>query len=96
MDFEKTVWEIKGLEAELLLQKHEDYGPGNIGNCPLGATAGLIVRLHDKLQRLANLYQTGRLDSTVVDETVIDTAQDIANYGTILQMVLRGEWPDAT
>lgn len=90
--FIATVQGYKREETKTLVSKQRDYGPGNIANCPLGPVPGLIVRLYDKLARLAHLTKEG------VDpehEALRDTALDIANYGTILAMVLDGEWPTA-
>lgn len=93
-EFADLVRLIKEREADVLVSKQLDYGPGNIGNCPLGPVAGLIVRLYDKLARLANLHESGRLEDAS-HEAASDTALDIANYGTILAMVLADVWPDA-
>lgn len=88
--FEQTAGAIKAENLEMLLAKQRDYGPGNIANCPLGPVEGLIVRLYDKLARLAHLVQTG---ADPQNESLVDTANDIENYGTILRMVLDGAWP---
>jgi len=58
-DFIKAV-QTKYDEAEkLLLRKHKDYGPKNISASPGGAINGLRVRIHDKLARINNLYDSG-------------------------------------
>lgn len=73
----------------ILIKKHEDYGPENIARAPGGAINGLAVRLHDKVARLSNLLQTGR---TANYESLRDTFIDISNYGLIGLMVLDGKW----
>jgi len=40
----------------IMVRKHQDYGPFNIANAPGGAMNGLLVRMHDKMARLENLY----------------------------------------
>ena len=74
----------------LMLRKHQDYGPYNIANAPGGATNGLIIRMHDKLERLQNLYY--KKSDTPNYESIQDTLQDIANYAIIGLLVQRGQW----
>lgn len=74
---------------ELLLSKHKDYGPRNIADAPGGAINGLRVRMHDKLARLNNLVDSG---ADPKHESLEDTFKDIANYGVIGLLVLRGDW----
>lgn len=88
--FDENVQDVKAQEAALLLRKHHDYGPGNIARSPGGPIMGLAVRLHDKVARLANLLESGEDPNY---EALDDTALDLANYGTILSLVLRGDWP---
>lgn len=82
----------KQQELDVLLQKQRDYGPFNIARPPSGITpeVALAVRINDKLQRLGNLLAAGYGPS---NESLADTALDIANYGTILSSVLEREWP---
>lgn len=82
--------DVKKRETSVLLSKHRDYGPKNIANAPGGPMMGLAVRLHDKLARLIHLLE--QVDEPA-HESLIDTMLDIANYGTIGQMVLEGVWP---
>lgn len=88
--FEVVVGKRKALERDVLLSKHRDYGPKNIANAPGGPVTGLAVRLHDKLARLSHLVEAG---AEPENESLLDTALDIANYGTILALVLEGQWP---
>lgn len=78
--------------VEILIKKHEDYGPENISRAPGGPVNGLAVRLHDKVARLANLLQTGK-DANY--ESMRDTFIDISNYGLIGMMVLDGSWDNS-
>ena len=88
--FDSATNDIKRQEAELLVRKQADYGSLNIAHSPGGPLNGLAVRLADKVSRLANLAGSQAEPNY---ESLIDTAIDIANYGTILHMVLAGEWP---
>lgn len=78
---------------DVLVRKHEDYGPDNIARAPGGPLMGLAVRLHDKVARLAHLLENG---ATPENESLADTFLDITNYGAIGQMVLGGTWPGVT
>lgn len=75
----------------LLLRKHLDYGAGNIGNAPGGAINGLLVRMHDKMERLKHLAAKG---GEPQNESVLDTLVDLGNYCLIYRMVLDGVWPE--
>jgi len=77
----------------LMLRKHNDYGPYNIAHAPGGAMNGLIIRMHDKLERLQNLYYNK--SDTPNYESIEDTLQDLANYAIIGLMVQRGQWEGA-
>lgn len=88
--FSDTVRALKQEEGDLLLSKHQDYGPKNIANSPGGPLMGLAVRLHDKIARVDHLLSTG---ADPQHEGLQDTALDIANYGTIMGLVLSGHWP---
>lgn len=87
--FEKAV-SNKYIEAEeLLLRKHRDYGPKNISASPGGPINGLRVRIHDKLARINNLYDSR---ATPENESLRDSFIDMANYAIIALLVLDGEW----
>lgn len=74
---------------DILLSKHQDYGPKNIADAPGGPYVGLAVRLHDKVARLANLT-SNNLEPK--HESLRDTFVDILNYGLIGLLVLDGHW----
>ena len=74
---------------KLLISKHNDYGSRNISEAPGGAINGLAVRLHDKVERLANLTSNNRKPN---NESIRDTFIDILNYSIIAIMVLDGTW----
>lgn len=70
---------------ELIVRKQKDYGPGNIESF---GTAGVIVRLSDKIERLKNLHANGVEPE---NESLQDTCMDIANYGVILLLLQRDQ-----
>jgi hypothetical protein len=86
-------------QYELFARKMLDYGLGNIA---LGSTledsddiqlslTGIWLRCSDKINRLKNmLKRKGR--NYVQDEPMIDSFIDIANYGIIAQLVMKGKW----
>ena len=106
VDFENTyptlaeAWKITQQEQyELFAKKMMDYGLGNISlgtnleepeDINLSLT-GIWLRCNDKINRLKNmLKRKGR--NYVQDEPMIDSFIDIANYGIIAMLVMRGKW----
>jgi len=84
-------------QFELFAKKHLDYGMHNVSagtNLETRdekefAMTGLWYRLSDKINRWKNMIISGR---KAQNETLIDTFQDITNYGIIAQLVSRGMW----
>jgi len=80
--------EIADEQFELFAKKHLDYGMGNVsaGTQLVNqeetefAMTGLWYRLSDKINRWKNMILT---DRKAQNETLIDTFQDITNYGII-------------
>lgn len=90
--YDEFWWNVQDIADEaiqVLMKKHEDYGPSNIADAPGGPINGLAVRLHDKVARLNNLLSTGR---TPNNESIYDTFLDVANYGLIGMLVLKEKW----
>jgi len=87
--------------VQLLDRKQQDYGSQNIAR---HGEFGVLVRCDDKTARIANLLkQQPKLELTddPLDGQPVDTAQnesrldswlDMANYGLIGALVLKGEW----
>jgi hypothetical protein len=75
---------------ELLVQKHQDYGPRNIADSPGGSLNGLRVRMFDKLARLNNLIDS---KTEPANEPLRDSFVDLLNYAAIGLLVLDGNWP---
>jgi len=84
-------------QFELFAKKHLDYGMHNVSagtNLDTAdevefAMTGLWYRISDKVNRWKNMIISGR---KAQNETLIDTFQDITNYGIISQLVKKGMW----
>ena len=91
---EKGFLTILQEQYTLFCQKQADYGRNNVA---VGGEQGLTIRLGDKVSRLFNLlgigYGSNGSKSPSVNEPVSETFIDVANYGTIGVMVMRGLWP---
>jgi hypothetical protein len=105
-DFEATYPELGGEfkkiqqeQYELFAKKMLDYG---IGNIALGSTledledvilslTGIWLRINDKINRLKNLLKRNG-KNYVQGEGMVDSFIDIANYGIIAMIVIRGKW----
>lgn len=87
--FEQDVRDTMKELGDLLISKHRDYGPKNISDSPGGPLNGLRVRMHDKTARINNLIDNG---TTAQHEPLEDSFKDLANYGIIALLVLRGKW----
>ena len=95
----ETYIEVMDEQFELFAKKHLDYGMGNVsaGTQLVNeeekefAMTGLWYRLSDKINRWKNMILT---DRKCQNETLIDTFQDITNYGIISQIVFKGKWKD--
>jgi hypothetical protein len=89
--------QIQAEQLELFAKKHLDYGMHNItagtqlvSEDEIGfALTGLWYRISDKVNRWKNLLINRR---SVQNESLMDTYQDLANYGIIAQLVARGMW----
>ena len=75
--------------GDLLISKHRDYGPKNISDAPGGAINGLRVRMHDKLARINNLFDSRNEPK---HESLEDSFIDMANYAIIGILLLRDKW----
>jgi hypothetical protein len=75
--------------VNLLVKKHDDYGPANISDAPGGPLNGLSVRLHDKVARLNHLLSNNKQPK---NEAIEDTFIDILNYAIIALLVIDGKW----
>ena len=89
--------EIADEQFELFAKKHLDYGMGNVaaGTQLVNqeetdfALVGLWYRISDKVNRWKNMILSNR---KAQNESLIDTFQDLSNYGIISQIVQKGLW----
>lgn len=82
--FEKNLEDILVEINEMMVGRHEKYGPGNIAEF---GDLGILVRMSDKFARLKN----GRENFN--DETIENTLDDVIGYALIWKMWVRGDWP---
>ena len=73
--------------VKIALKKNKDYGSSNILDF---GKIGLLVRLDDKISRIINLEKNK--NRQVLDETIVDTAEDIINYAVYLEMLSKNVW----
>ena len=84
-------------QLELFSKKHLDYGMHNISAGTAleneeqrsFALTGLWYRMSDKINRWKNIIIS---DRDIENETIIDTFQDLTNYGIIAQLVEKDMW----
>lgn len=90
ISFEVDVVALAHEIASTVVKKQKDYGPNNIRRSPYGADKGLVVRMYDKLARIANLTTQERKPE---NESLRDSFIDIAGYAIIGLMLLDGTFP---
>ena len=91
--------EVFGDCLNTLKNKNHDYATGqNVDGDALknfklveylnitDSTTGILVRMCDKISRLANVYKG---ETKVTEESCIDTAKDLINYTVILLATLK-------
>ncbi len=78
--FEKVCQEM----LEIFIQKHKDYGKGNILDT---GEMGILFRISDKINRLKHLLSNNKQPC---NETIEDNWADIAVYGVIALLYRRG------
>ena len=90
---------IQKEQFELFAKKALDYGVGNItlgGNMDKEedlnfSIMGIWLRCSDKINRLKNLILKSKTPY-VEDESIEDSFKDMANYGIIAQILVKGKW----
>lgn len=71
--------------VELMKQKNADYcgvGDDALSNFRKHGAFGIVVRLHDKMERLNTFVKRGSF--AVIDESFEDTIVDVINYSILL------------
>ncbi len=91
MSDQEAIKETMEAITDLLLRKNRDYGssfrkPGIVSGA-LDSKSKLLVRIDDKLERLANLLTKGT-DGDVPGESVSDTVSDLIGYLVLLKILL--------
>ena len=66
--------------TSIFTEKRADYGPTTEETFRKFGPVSFLVRMHDKLGRLDNLFIKGDNSRKVRDESVRDTLMDLANY----------------
>lgn len=85
----KRFREITENLADLYERKNKDYGDSFSNSLDeFGVIAG-VVRLSDKMNRIKALTKNG--EQLVLDESIKDTLQDLANYSIMTMMWLEGK-----
>jgi hypothetical protein len=87
--FNTSIKQLANEIAELIIKKQHDYGKGNILKSPVGVELGILVRLGDKLNRLANLLQNKEKPN---NESLDDSWRDVAGYALIALMYRSGKF----
>lgn len=70
---------------EIFVAKHKDYGKGNILDT---GELGIAFRVNDKLNRIKNILQSGKLPK---NESLDDSWTDIGVYA-IIALMFRRKW----
>ncbi len=69
------------------IQKHKDYGKGNILSIK---ELGIAFRLTEKIERLKNLLMNPT--QAPINESISDNIKDIAVYAILMEMYRRGQF----
>jgi hypothetical protein len=76
--------------VKLFDEKQLDYGSTNIS---ASGEIGVAVRIQDKASRMRHILLKGmRGETGVKNEPLVDTYQDVANYGMIGMLLNRKVW----
>jgi len=76
--------------VKLFDEKQLDYGSTNIS---ASGEIGVAVRIQDKASRMRHILLKGmRGETGVKNEPLVDTYQDVANYGMIGMLLNRDLW----
>lgn len=94
-DFLTRLEALYARNVDISRRKNSDYATGadpfsNFRICEglgIPAEVGIVVRMSDKMARISNLIKPGA-KAQVVDESVLDTLSDLANYAMILRMYI--------
>ena len=83
--YDKIVKELR----DTYIAKNSDYGNSFEKSIDEFGVISAIVRMSDKMERLKSLTVNNALDEKpMVDESILDTTKDLANYAIMLAMYL--------
>lgn len=98
----REVEQIEKRQFALLEKKHKMYGSKNLAYGASNMTdpenikralRGVVIRLQDKLSRMAVLVDhIGTTNVDELDESIQDTLDDISNYGKLANVIASGKW----
>lgn len=77
--------------ANVFAMKRHDYGPSTTLTWEKFGPVSMLTRMEDKINRIENLLLNTSRDVAVRDESIEDTARDLANYAIILLIELEKE-----
>ena len=78
---------------DIINYKQQDYGSNAILGSPYGALNGIIVRMHDKMNRIIHLEKTKATSSKINNESLRDTFIDVAGYALLAVLVIDDRFP---
>lgn len=73
---------------EIYIQKNKRYGNSASRTFKKFGALSYAIRLSDKMERFTELVKDPSLDSKDIDESIIDTLLDLANYAILAIMDL--------
>lgn len=73
--------------SEIFLKKNADYGNSFEKSLDKRGLVPAIMRMEEKMERMDNLWETNK--SLVDDESILDSAMDLANYAIMTAMWLK-------
>jgi len=90
-DLDVDIQDIHDKLAEIRNNKGHDYANDEdvLSNIRTFGYLGALVRVHDKVQRLTQLYKKKK--AKVLDESVEDTILDLINYSYFMLILYREE-----
>jgi hypothetical protein len=97
-DIERNFQENQYKQFHIFREKNKMYGKDNIsgGNdlddetYNINTLESLYTRMQDKMDRFKMMLLTRNFGT--VDESLIDTLDDLANYANIASLVKQGKW----
>lgn len=89
-EFAMNLAEVIDELEDIVNCKQQDYGSNAILGSPYGALNGILVRMHDKMNRVVHLEKSKQ---SVKNESLRDTFIDIAGYALLAVLVIDDKFP---